>query len=148
MDEAADVWLGEQERSSEMMLWERSQQERKDLPSHFVPAFQDHPPKEDTEGLFGVRFDVAVDQQLERYAMGNLMASVSRSRRMGITEEIGLPDPYHESDTSMDSNVQKQRHSCGPDGAPLLQADTARGLGVNGIAGEEATAHVVRLQGE
>ena len=185
---ASDTWLGQQQaiqqqRSTEM-LWERtSNAERavhQGLPSHFAPAFVDGPKggmAAHHSGLFGGdRLDVAVDPLLDRHAMGNLMQSVSRSRRLGITEEIGLPDPYHETDDSMGGEVAaKHRLGLGPDGAPLLQPRHRLGRspdvplllqpvapqGVNGGSAEgghggasgqaqamgDLTAHVVRVPG-
>ena len=160
-EDGTELWLDEQlqqqqERSSEMQ-WERLslqqqqlthvERQRHDLPSHIVPAFLDRPPAEQSDGLFGARFDAAVDQQLDRHAMGNLLQSISRSRRMGITEEIGLADPYHETDDSMGRGVAAVQQRLGPDGAPLL---LPAGGGDNEAlnAGDALTAHVIRSDGE
>ncbi len=129
------------------MLWEQRSQH--DLPPHVMPAFVDRLVDPAASGLFGVKRNAAMEL-MDRHAMGNLLTSVSRSRRMGITEEIGLPDPYHETGDSPQSaalELRRKRHvgllPTRDGGAPssrLAHAAAAGGAEMDA----EAVAHVVR----
>ncbi|GAX73216.1 hypothetical protein CEUSTIGMA_g669.t1 [Chlamydomonas eustigma] len=109
---------------SEEMQWDQFvPQQQQQQQALFMQNIFDRPSVILNNGLFGNCQHLGLDiENLDRHAMVNILQSVSRSHtRMDATEDVDLPNPYHETEDGW-GRPSRFRPNKAPDGTPLLTA--------------------------